>query len=281
LLICRRISEVRELVRTERGTGKIIGFVPTMGYLHQGHLQLMREAKKDCDMVVISIFVNPAQFGPGEDLERYPRDFERDHALAAEVDVDAIFYPSVEEMYPPGFNTNVDLNSLTGCLCGKSRPGHFRGVATVVTKLFNIVLPDRAYFGQKDAQQVLVIRRMAEDLNMPVEIVTVPTVREEDGLAMSSRNVYLTPEQRRSAAVLFESLKAAEKAVEQGERDAGTILQLVRDMISSVPEAGIDYVELRNISDLNPVEVIDCPVLLALAVRFGQTRLIDNTVLEV
>ncbi len=281
MLICRRISEVRELVRAERSTGKSMGLVPTMGYLHQGHLQLMREAKKDCDMVVISIFVNPTQFGPGEDLECYPRDFERDHALAEEMGIDAIFYPSVEEMYPPGFNTKVELNSLTGCLCGKSRPGHFSGVATVVTKLFNIVLPDRAYFGQKDAQQVLVIRRIVEDLNMPVDIVTVPTVREEDGLALSSRNVYLTPEQRRSAAVLFKSLKAAEKAVEQGERDAGTILRLVRDMVSSVPEAGIDYIELRNNLDLNPVEVIDCPVLLALAVRFGQTRLIDNTVLEV
>jgi pantoate--beta-alanine ligase len=281
LLVCRKIDEIREYVRAARVRGKTIGFVPTMGYLHQGHLRLMREAKKCCDVVVISIFVNPMQFGPGEDLERYPRDFESDHALADKVGVDVIFYPLPEEMYPPGFTTYVDLNSLTGCLCGKSRPGHFRGVATVVTKLFNIVLPDRVFFGQKDAQQVLVIRRMAEDLNMPLEIFTVPTVREEDGLAMSSRNVYLSPEHRRSAVVLHNSLKAAEKAVEQGEQSAVTIHRMVSDMISSVPGAVIDYIELRKIPDLSLAEIIDGPVLLALAVRFGQTRLIDNTVLEV
>ncbi|GBF32051.1 pantoate--beta-alanine ligase [Desulfocucumis palustris] len=281
MLVCRKIREIREFVRAERKNGKTIGFVPTMGYLHHGHQMLMREAKKECDVVVISIFVNPMQFGPNEDLDRYPRDFEKDHALAEEVGVDAVFYPPVEEMYPSGYTTYVDLNSLTDCLCGKSRPGHFRGVATVVTKLFNIVLPDKAFFGQKDAQQVLIIRRMAEDLNMPLEVVTVPIVREADGLAMSSRNVYLTPEQRSKAVILHKSLEAAAKAVEEGERDAQKIVCLVREMISSIPGALIDYVELRKYSDLSPADSMDGPSLLALAVRFGQTRLIDNTVLEV
>ncbi len=281
MLVCRTIKEIREFVRMERANGKTIGFVPTMGYLHQGHLTLMREAKKECHVVVASIFVNPMQFGPNEDLDRYPRDFEQDHALAEEVGVDAVFYPSVEEMYPPGYTTYVDLNSLTECLCGKSRPGHFRGVATVVAKLFNIVLPDKAFFGQKDAQQVLVIRRMVEDLNMPLEVVTVPTVREADGLAMSSRNAYLSPEQRSNVVILYKSLEAAAEAVRKGERDAGKIACMVREMISSVPGAVIDYVELRKYSDLTPADYIDRPCLLALAVKFGQTRLIDNTVLEV
>lgn len=278
MLVCRTVNEIRDFVRVSRAEGKTIGLVPTMGYLHEGHLQLMRQAKKDCDVVVISIFVNPMQFGPREDLESYPRDFERDSALAEGVGVDAVFYPEVEEMYPPGFATYVDLSGLTGSLCGKSRPGHFRGVATVVTKLFNIVLPDRAFFGQKDAQQVLVIKRMAEDLNMPLEIVSVPTVREADGLAMSSRNVYLSPEQRKSAPVLYRSLQAAEKALARGERDARKLEGLVREMILAVPGADIDYVEIRKLPNLEAVEIIDSPVLLALAVKFGKTRLIDNII---
>ncbi|MGB9826446.1 MAG: pantoate--beta-alanine ligase, partial [Desulfofundulus sp.] len=251
----------------------------TMGYFHEGHLTLMRRAKEACDVVVVSIFVNPLQFGPREDYDRYPRDLERDVSLARGAGVAAIFHPSVEEMYPPGFATHVDVEGLTACLCGLSRPGHFRGVATVVTKLFNIVSPDKAFFGQKDAQQVLVIRRLVEDLNMDLEIVTVPTVREEDGLAMSSRNVYLSPEERRAAVVLPRSLEAARRAYESGERDAGRLVELVRGMISAEPRARIDYVDIRSIPNLEPVSRIDRPALLALAVHFGSTRLIDNTVL--
>ncbi|SHE81643.1 pantoate--beta-alanine ligase [Desulfofundulus australicus DSM 11792] len=279
MLVCRTIKEIRDFVHQARSRGLSVGFVPTMGYFHEGHLTLMRRAKEACDVVVVSIFVNPLQFGPREDYDRYPRDLDRDVSLAREVGVDAIFHPSVEEMYPPGFATHVDVEGLTGCLCGLSRPGHFRGVATVVTKLFNIVRPDRAFFGQKDAQQALVIRRMVEDLNMDLEIVTVPTVREDDGLAMSSRNVYLSPEERRAATVLPRSLEAARRAYEAGERDADRLVELVRSMIAAEPRAEIDYVDLRSVPDLQPVSRLEGPALLALAVRFGCTRLIDNVVL--
>lgn len=281
MLVCRTIKEIRKFVREARARGQSVGFVPTMGYLHEGHLTLMREAKKSCDVVVISIFVNPLQFGPKEDFAQYPRDFERDAHMAGDAGVDAIFAPEAAEMYPRGFSTRVDVTGLVDCLCGASRPGHFQGVATVVTKLFNIVLPDKAFFGQKDAQQVLVIQRMVEDLNMSLEIVAVPTVRESDGLAMSSRNVYLSAEQRKAALVLSQSLKAAREAVAGGQRDAGEILRLVREMISGQPLASIDYVELRALPNLEPVEIINGPVLLALAVKFDRTRLIDNAVLEV
>lgn len=281
MLICRTVEEIRKFVREARSKGQKVGLVPTMGYLHEGHLTLMREAKKSCDVVVISIFVNPLQFGPKEDFAQYPRDFERDARMAEDVGVDAIFVPEAEEMYPRGFSTHVDVEGLVDCLCGASRPGHFRGVATVVTKLFNIVLPDKAFFGQKDAQQVLVIKRMAEDLNMPLEIVAVPTVREADGLAMSSRNIYLSAEQRKAALVLSQSLEAAREAVAGGQRDADKILRLVREMISGQPLASIDYVELRALPNLEPVQFINGPVLLALAVKFDKTRLIDNAVLEV
>jgi pantoate--beta-alanine ligase len=221
--IVHTIAEIREFVRQARLAGRTVGLVPTMGYLHEGHLELMRRARERCGIVVASVFVNPTQFGPNEDLARYPRDLERDARLAAEVGVDVIFNPPVEEMYPPGYCTYVDVERITENMCGASRPGHFRGVATVVTKLFNIVRPDAAFFGQKDAQQALVIRRMAEDLNMDLEIVTVPTVREPDGLAMSSRNVYLDPEQRRAALVLAGSLDRAVEAVRAGERDVQRI----------------------------------------------------------
>ncbi len=280
MLVCRTISEIRGFVRQARARSQTIGFVPTMGYFHEGHLTLMREAKKACDVVVVSIFVNPLQFGPQEDFNEYPRDFERDKRLAAEVGVDALFTPPVEEMYPAGFSTHVEVAGLTQCLCGLSRPGHFRGVTTVVAKLFNIVLPDRAYFGQKDAQQALVIKRMVRDLNMPLEIVTVPTVREPDGLAMSSRNVYLGPREREAARVLYRSLKLAERAVAGGEMDVARLLEIVRQEIASEPLAQIDYAEIRSLPDLEPLARLQGPGLLALAVRIGKTRLIDNTILN-
>lgn len=281
MLICRTVGEIREFVRKARALGKSIGFVPTMGYFHEGHLTLMREARKECDVVVVSLFVNPLQFGPKEDFAEYPRNFERDVSMARAEGVDAIFAPDEREMYPPGFCTYVEVEGLTRGLCGRSRPGHFRGVTTVVSKLFNIVQPDRAYFGQKDAQQLLVVRRMVEDLNMPLEVVAVPIVREPDGLAMSSRNVYLSPEQRRAATVLYRSLVAAEKAVAGGERDVEKIRALVVDMIRSEPLAEIDYVEILSWPELKEISRLDGKALLALAVKFGRTRLIDNTVLEV
>lgn len=278
--ICRTVKEIRAFVQQVRSRGGSVGLVPTMGYFHQGHLALMRRARESCDAVVVSIFVNPLQFGPQEDFARYPRDFARDAAMAEEAGVAAVFAPSAEEMYPSGFATHVEVGGLADCLCGLSRPGHFRGVATVVAKLFNIVRPDRAFFGQKDAQQLLVVRRLAADLNMDLEIVAVPTVREADGLAMSSRNVYLEPEQRRAAVVLYQSLREAEEMVRGGERDAGRVRRKVEEMIAAVPEARIDYVEIRSLPALEPVQELGAPALLALAVRFGTTRLIDNTVLN-
>ncbi|MHB1042011.1 MAG: pantoate--beta-alanine ligase [Eubacteriales bacterium] len=279
--IYHTISETREFVRQARQAGLKVGFVPTMGYLHEGHLELMRRARAICGAVVVSIFVNPTQFGPNEDFARYPRDLERDASMAESVGADVIFNPPVEEIYPPGHCTYVDLERLTDKLCGLSRPGHFRGVATVVAKLFNIVRPDLAFFGQKDAQQVLVIKRMVADLKMDVEIITVPTVREADGLAMSSRNVYLRPEERRAALVLSRSLRAAEEAVAAGERDPAVIRRMVTGMILSESLASIEYAEIYRHPALEPVEVLNGPALLALAVRIGRTRLIDNTVLEV
>ncbi|MDD2553477.1 MAG: pantoate--beta-alanine ligase [Desulfotomaculaceae bacterium] len=279
MLIFHDIAEIREFVRQARGKGHSIGLVPTMGYLHEGHLSLMRQAKKQCDTVIISIFVNPTQFGPGEDLASYPRDLDRDAAMAEGVGVDAVFNPAAAEIYPPGYSTYIDVERITEKLCGASRPGHFRGVATVVAKLFNIVKPDYAFFGQKDAQQVLVIKRMAADLNMEVEVVTVPTVREPNGLAMSSRNVYLEPDQRQAALILSSSLNRAAAAVRSGERDAAKIRQLVIDLIKAEPLAEIDYVEIYSHPDLEPVEVIKGPALLALAVKMGRARLIDNIIL--
>jgi pantoate--beta-alanine ligase len=279
MFIFHTIAEVREFVRQARDKGLSIGLVPTMGYLHEGHLELMRRAKEQCGCVIVSIFVNPTQFGPGEDLERYPRDLERDARLSEGAGVDAIFNPGVEEIYPPGYCTYVDVERITESLCGFSRPGHFRGVATVVTKLFNIVKPDQAFFGQKDAQQVLVIQRMAADLNMEAGIVTVPTVREADGLAMSSRNVYLDARQRQAALVLSGSLKMAADKVRAGEHSAAKIRQQVIEMIQAEPLADIDYVEIYSHPELEPVDLIEGPALLAMAVKIGQTRLIDNMIL--
>jgi len=276
------IAGIREFVDAKKKAGGTVGFVPTMGYLHEGHISLVRAAKKECDAVVVSIFVNPMQFGPKEDFNRYPRDLQRDSEMLRECGADALFCPPDEEMYPEGFKSYVDLTAgLSDCLCGASRPGHFRGVATVVTKLFNIVQAHRAYFGQKDYQQLLVIRRVARDLNIPVEVVAVPTKREADGLAMSSRNVYLSPEQRAAAPVLFRSLQKAAAVVSAGEKDTARLTAMVRDEISSLEGVDIDYIEIRSLPELREIEKVEKPSLLALAVKFGATRLIDNIVLGV
>jgi len=281
LRIIHTVREMRDYVRGHKLAGRTVALVPTMGYLHEGHLTLMRRAKQRCDVVVASIFVNPKQFGAGEDFERYPRDMARDARLAQEVGVDAIFNPPVEEMYPPGYHTYVEVEKLTEGLCGASRPGHFRGVTTVVNKLFNIVQPDVAFFGQKDAQQTIAIRRMVEDLNMPLEIVTIATVREPDGLAMSSRNVYLTPAEREAALVLYRSLQKARAMIESGERSVQAVIAGMREVLAAEPLAKVDYVEIRDADDLSEINTLQGRVLVALAVFIGRTRLIDNLLVEV
>lgn len=270
------IAELREAVRGARQAGKRIGFVPTMGFLHEGHKALMAAARQETDFVVVSIFVNPMQFGPSEDLARYPRDLERDTALCASVPVDLLFHPPVSEVYPDGFQTKVTVGALTSGLCGASRPGHFDGVATVVTKLFGMVQPDVAFFGQKDAQQVAVIQRLVTDLNLPVEIRPVPTVREPDGLALSSRNTYLSPAEREAALVLSRTLFWADAQVKAGERDLGALRAAMIGRIEAEPLARIDYIEIVDPLTLQPVTELAGPALAALAVRIGSTRLIDN-----
>ncbi len=278
--LVKSIHEMQKLADLLKRDGKVISFVPTMGYFHEGHLELMRTAKKCGDVLVISIFVNPIQFGPKEDFDRYPRDLERDMKLAESVGVDIVFAPEAKEMYPEGFQTYVEVTELSKPLCGKSRPGHFRGVATVVTKLFNIVKPDVAVFGQKDFQQLKIIQRMVKDLNMDIRIIAHPTVREEDGLAMSSRNVYLSLEERKIALRLSESLKMAQEMVKNGISDGKTILDAVKQHLTKDDFLRIDYVELKDPETLEDVEVIKSPTLLALAAFVGTTRLIDNTILE-
>lgn len=273
------IEQVREWVAQQKSAGRAVHFVPTMGYFHEGHLSLMKQAKQDGGAVIVSLFVNPTQFGPNEDLDRYPRDLERDRALAKSVQVDALFVPEASEIYPPDFQTTVSLPRLHHLLCGMTRPHHFDGVAVVVLKLFNIVQPHRAYFGMKDYQQTVLIQRMVEDLNLPVEIVRCPIVRESDGLAMSSRNVYLSPEQRQAATVLFRSLQWAQAQVNSGETNAHHIRAGVLNLIQSEPLARVDYVEVVHPETLEPVQTIDDHALLALAVYFDQTRLIDNCLL--
>lgn len=269
----RTVADLRAALPRDRR----VGLVPTMGALHDGHVSLLRRARADCDFVVMSLFVNPAQFAPGEDLEAYPRDEERDAALAAAEGVDLLFAPPVDEVYPPGFSTTVEVTGLTDVLCGAHRDGHFRGVTTVVAKLLNMVRPDAAYFGQKDAQQAIVIRRMVRDLDMPVEIVVCPTVREHDGLALSSRNVYLTPEERQRALGLSRALRAAQEAVDDGRTDAREVLAAAR---AALGEVDPEYLELRSAEDLAPVERVNGSTLLAVAARVGRARLIDNVVLE-
>jgi pantoate--beta-alanine ligase len=275
------IDSFRLYVDQQRAAGKRIGFVPTMGYLHDGHLSLVRAARQSCDIVTVSIFVNPRQFSPQEDLEAYPRDMERDLQLAHQAGADAVFAPAVEEMYPTVFNTEVIVHDLTDTLCGASRPGHFKGVTTVVAKLFNIVGPANAYFGQKDYQQAAVIRKMAADLAIPINVVTCPTVREKDGLAMSSRNAYLSPPQRQAALVLWHALQLAKHQVDQGERRAAKMVKTLQDFIRTEPSAEIDYVAIRDPRTLQQVDSLSGTVLIALAVHIGKTRLIDNMLLPV
>lgn len=275
------IQDVRDYVRTQKALGRSVALVPTMGALHEGHLTLIRTAKSQCDIVIVSVFVNPTQFGPNEDYDAYPRTLEADCTNAEKAGASAVFAPSPTEMYPDGFATTVTVSGITDLLCGAQRPGHFAGVALVVTKLFNIVQPDRAFFGQKDAQQVLVIRRFTADLNIPVEIVTVPIVRDENGLALSSRNQYLSAEEKAAALVLSRSLKIAEEAVRQGEVRTSILTDLVVRTIEAEPLATIDYVHIYTYPSLDVTDTIEPSALLALAVRIGTTRLIDNTILEV
>lgn len=277
--IIERVGEMQQQAESWRREGRRIALVPTMGYLHEGHLTLMREARNHGDVIVVSIFVNPTQFGPGEDFERYPRDRARDEHLTREVGVDVVFAPSVEEMYPDRYQTFVEVTEVTRPLCGRSRPVHFRGVTTVVAKLFNIVKPHAAVFGEKDFQQLAVIRRMVEDLNMDVEIVGHPIVREADGLAMSSRNAYLTAGQRHIALNLSRALGEAERMVQGGETRGPIILEAVRKRLGSKDELRIDYAELCDPETLQSVSEVRGPTLLALAAFVGHTRLIDNRVL--
>ena len=273
----RMMSVARKLRREENRT---IGFVPTMGALHEGHLSLIHEARAMCDVVVVSVFVNPAQFGPAEDYDSYPRDLTRDSALLAEYNVDYVFAPTVEEIYPPGFSTYVTVEGLSSQLEGASRPDHFRGVTTVVAILLNVVKPDFAFFGQKDAQQAILIKRMVRDLALSAEIVVVPIVREQSGLAMSSRNNYLDDSQRRAATVLNRALLQAREAYEEGEHSAARLVELVRATIEAEPLARVDYVSLNDAETLEKLEKIeDRPALVSLAVFIGNTRLIDNVVL--
>lgn len=276
-----RISDLRNIITEEKKRGRKIAFVPTMGFLHQGHLTLIDQAKKTGAFLVVSIFVNPLQFGPNEDLTRYPRDIERDALLVEGAGVDVLFHPTVEEMYPDKMITFVEVGELDAMLCGANRPGHFRGVATVVNKLFNIVQPDMAFFGQKDYQQYLIIKRMVNDLNLPIQIRPVPIVREDDGLAMSSRNIFLNPDQRQEALILSKSLNEAERSIKMGQKSAREIEEQIKESITLESQGVIDYVEVRDASDLTEVTDIKQPVLIALAVKFGTTRLIDNKVVEV
>jgi pantoate--beta-alanine ligase len=273
--VIKTISEMRNL---RRQLTEPVGFVPTMGYFHEGHLSLVRQARKENPSVVVSIFVNPTQFGPSEDFRDYPRDLRRDLELLQNVDI--AFVPSEKEMYPSGFSSWIDVERITQRLEGASRPGHFRGVTTICAKLFNIIQPTRAYFGQKDAQQAVVIKKMVSDLNMNLEIIVVPTVRESDGLAMSSRNIYLDAEERQAAIVLFEALSLARHLWQSGEKDTDKIRHQMTSLIQKEPLARIDYVSIADANTLEELDVIDRPALASLAVRIGKTRLIDNVILK-
>lgn len=275
------IKDMQAEIMNQKGSGKSIGFVPTMGYLHEGHLTLISQARKENDTVVLSIFVNPLQFGPSEDFSTYPRDFERDRALAEAEKVDYVFYPSVEEMYPHVPSVKAVVQERTGVLCGESRPGHFDGVATVLTKLFNIMTPTRAYFGKKDAQQVAIIDGLISDFNFPIELIAVDIVREADGLAKSSRNVNLLPDERQQAAVLYRSLQAAKKAIDQGERNPEGLMNMIKEMITCGSKGRIDYVEILSYPQLKPLEKLDGTIIIALAVKFSKVRLIDNFIFHI
>jgi pantoate--beta-alanine ligase len=273
------VSTLPDLRSARLSFSGTVALVPTMGYLHEGHLSLVRRAKEECEHIVVSIFVNPTQFGPNEDLSRYPRDVDHDLSLIEPLGTDLVWMPSSEMMYPVGYQTWVEVKAMTRLLEGAMRPGHFRGVTTVVTKLFNAVQPHKAYFGQKDAQQAAVIRQMTQDLNFPIEIAVCPIIREPDGLAMSSRNVYLDPDQRKAATVLYRSLTAAKKAHERGERDAETLRQVMKEVLASEPLAQVQYVSCANYDTLEELDTVKGKALLSMAVFLGKTRLIDNFML--
>ena len=278
--VLRTIKEIKEYAKTQKQAGKIIGLVPTMGALHEGHLTLMRAAREKCDIVIASVFVNPVQFGPNEDYDAYPRRFEEDCKKLETVPVDAVFHPEPAEMYPDGYATYVNVEGeITHKLCGAQRPGHFRGVATVVTKLMNLSRADEAFFGQKDAQQVVVISRFVEDLNINVHINMVPIVREESGLARSSRNQYLSADEKKAALILSRSLKSAKMLYADGENKVAELKKVVSDILAAEPMATVDYVELYSFPGLLSIEEVKGPALLAIAVKIGKTRLIDNVIL--
>ena len=274
------IEKIEEMKQVRRKLAEPVGLVPTMGYLHEGHLTLVKQARVESPSVVVSIFDNPTHFGPQEDLKTYPRDTQRDLALLEKEKTDIVFMPSADEMYPPHFSSWVEVEKITERLEGAFRPGHFRGVTTVVAKLYNIVQPSKAYFGQKDAQQAIVIKKMVAELNMNLEIITLPTVREPDGLAMSSRNTYLNPEQRQAALVLYQALGLAQKLWSQGETDAEKLRQEMLTLIQKQPLAQVDYVSIADTATLDELDKVKTPALVSLAVRIGKTRLIDNVVLE-
>jgi pantoate--beta-alanine ligase len=274
------LKTVNEMKQLRLKLPELVGFVPTMGYLHEGHLALVKRARAENPSVVVSIFVNPTQFGPGEDFAKYPRDPQRDLTMLEKEGTDVVFMPTADEMYPPNFNSWVEVGKIAERLEGASRPGHFKGVATVVARLFDIVQPDKAYFGQKDAQQLMVIRQMVSDLNLSLEIVAVPTVREGDGLAMSSRNTYLNPEERKQAVVLYQALTLAQKLYSDGEKDAKTIRQQMTELIQKQPRAKIDYISIADAETLDELDTVRSPALVSMAVRIGRTRLIDNAVIR-
>ena len=278
--VIKSVKIMHQRSATLKRSGERIGFVPTMGSLHEGHLSLVDIARNRSEIVVMSVFVNPTQFAEGEDLEQYPRDFDRDRRFAQERDVDILFYPSAEDVYQDNFRTEVQVTGLSKLLCGTTRPEHFTGVTTVVAKLFNIVQPDEAYFGQKDAQQAILIQQMVKDLNFPIDIIVGPIIRESDGLALSSRNVYLSDDERKQATSLSSALIKAKKTIESGERNSKFITRQIRSILSEQPDIKIDYIEIVDLEKLQPVEKIDGPVLVAIAAFVGTTRLIDNIIID-
>ncbi len=278
--VITKISAVKETIQDHKSSEKSIGFVPTMGFLHEGHLSLVKESLRQTDVTVVSIFINPTQFGPDEDFQEYPRDLKKDSALLEELGVDILFVPDHQEMYPEGYKTYVEVTELQDNFEGRSRPGHFRGVCTVVLKLFEIVHPDVAYFGQKDAQQAVIVKKMVQDLNLDVRIQVLPTVREKDGLALSSRNVYLTKEQRKAAPCLVKSLREAERLIQAGERDSRIIKREMKKLIDSESSARLDYIAIVDLEKLDPLDKIKGEALIAVAVFFGKVRLIDNMTVQ-
>ena len=281
VIVARTPKEVKEIIRDWKKQGYSIGLVPTMGYLHEGHGSLIERAVKENDKVMVSVFVNPIQFGPNEDLETYPRDFDADLQMIEKLGADMVFHPEPSDMYAPDFSTTISVAGVSENLCGARRPGHFNGVCTVVTKLFNLSEADRAYFGQKDAQQLAVVRRMVRDLNANIEIVGCPIIREDDGLAKSSRNTYLNPDERKAATVLSKALRTGKQMIESGEKNAEVVKSKITEIISKEPLAKIDYVEITDWNSIEPVDIIDRSTLCAIAVYIGKTRLIDNFIYEV